>query len=67
MTLLQEECDHTQHELEIKSRSVDAMSRDFDGRSAAQHGLETEKAKLEEDFLRLKLKVSLCVSDKCQL
>ncbi|CAL1536149.1 unnamed protein product [Lymnaea stagnalis] len=54
---LLEDLDRAQHELEIKSLSVDAMTRNFDGQSAAQHNLEAVKSNLEEQLNGLRLKV----------
>lgn len=54
----QEELDRSQHELEIKSLSVDAMTRNFDGQSAAQQNLEAVRSGLEEKVNELRLKVT---------
>ncbi|GFN84801.1 golgin subfamily a member 3 [Plakobranchus ocellatus] len=54
---LQESLDCSQHELEIKTRSIDSMTRTFDGQSAAQHDMATERDALQKEVDVLRMKV----------
>ena len=61
----QESLDCSQHELEIKTLSIDSMTRTFDGQSAAQHDMATEKDALQQevDVLRIKVNQKMILSE----
>ncbi|RUS75873.1 hypothetical protein EGW08_016362 [Elysia chlorotica] len=54
---LQESLDCSQHELEIKARSMDAMTRTFEGQTSAQHDMANQRDVMQGELDTLRIKV----------